>query len=51
MVYDSGNVQNQVVLLGPTMQFSVIGVPDQTITFARGSGEVRGFPADQIRLY
>ncbi|MEK7533297.1 MAG: type II secretion system protein [Patescibacteria group bacterium] len=43
MVYDSGNVQNQVVLLGPTMQFSVIGVPDQTITFARGSGEVRGF--------
>lgn len=43
VVYDNGNIQNQVVMLDPTMQFSVIGVPDQTITFARGSGEVRGF--------
>jgi len=43
VVYDSNNAHNQVVLLDPTMKFTSITVPDQTIAFARGSGEVRGF--------
>lgn len=42
-VYDSLNTQNQVVTLDPSMRFSVIGLPENIITFARGSGGVRGY--------
>ncbi len=42
-VYVAGNPKNQVVLLEPTVRFSVIDVPGTVITFARGSGEVRSY--------
>lgn len=42
-VYDGENSLNQTVLLEPTMQFATIAVPDQTITYARGKGDVRGY--------
>src|SRR3989344_947940 len=41
LVYESGNPENQIVTLPPTMQFASINIPDQTATFGRGSGDVR----------
>lgn len=43
VVYDSGNPENQVVMLPSSMQFTSIGAPDSTLTFARGSGDIRSF--------
>ena len=42
-VYDSTNTQNKVMLLDPSMQFTGITFPGNTVTFARGSGVVRGY--------
>lgn len=42
-VYVDGNAQNQIIMLDPSMQFTSIGVPNQTITFGRGSGDIRNF--------
>lgn len=43
IVYDSGNMQNRVVLLDSPMRFSAISVPGNTVTFLRGSGEVQSY--------
>lgn len=50
--YDSVNPQNQVVLLDSSMRFTSIGVPGSSITFALGSGDVRGYTsgADAVVL-
>lgn len=52
IVYDMGNNQNQEVMLDPAMRFTVIAVPGQIVTYARGSGKMRGFinGADYIEL-
>lgn len=52
VVYDSGNPENQAVVLPPSMQFTTIGVPDNTLTFARASGDIRSFTpgADSVVL-
>lgn len=42
-VYDASNTLNQTELLEPSMRFTVIGVPDQSVTYARGNGSVRGY--------
>ena len=42
-VYDSENPANIVVPLEPTVEFSSIGFANDTITFARLSGEIRNF--------
>lgn len=43
LVYDSGNSENRVEMLPATMQFTAISVTGDTVTFARGSGDVRSF--------
>lgn len=51
-IYDRTNAENQVVLLEPTMQFTSITFPGNTVTFARGSGDVRSYAqgADTVLL-
>jgi type II secretory pathway pseudopilin PulG len=44
--YLADSEENRTVELGPTMTFSSIGVPDNTVTFARGSGEIRNYSHD-----
>lgn len=44
-VYVSTNPNNRVVLLEPTMRFSSITFPGSTLTFARGSGDIRSYTA------
>ena len=52
VVYDSGNSENQLIVLPPTMQFTSIGIPDSALTFARASGDIRAFVpgADSVVL-
>ena len=52
VVFDSGNPENQTVVLPPTMRFTSIGVPGNTLTFARSSGDIRSFVpgADSVGL-
>lgn len=47
LVYDSGNSENRVVTIPTTMQFTAISVSGNTVTFARGGGDVRDFVAGQ----
>lgn len=47
LVYDSDDPQNQVVNLPASTRISFIVLPNNTITFARGSGDVRSFSFGQ----
>lgn len=51
-VYDSGNPENQVVMLPSTMQLVSISVVDGVVTFARSSGDVRNWTngSDSVTL-
>ncbi len=49
-VFAEGNPDNVVVNLETPLMFSAITLPDSTLTFARGSGEVRSFVPGQNTL-
>lgn len=47
LVYDSGNSENRAVILPATMQFTDITITGNSMTFSRGSGDIRSFIAGQ----
>ena len=51
-VYVSENTENRVVPLDSSMQFTDISIPNQTIIFARLSGDIRNFTSgfDSVTL-
>ncbi len=51
-VYDSANPENRVVFLPAPMQFTSVSFSGNMLTFARGSGEIRGYDqnADSVVL-
>lgn len=50
VVYDSENPANDVIVLDSILRFEPIDIPDNTISFSRISGEVRGFDVAHNRV-